>query len=118
VYIMKRVIEVKELTLPEVKALLEKRGEDAELNRVQRITLDYVSRFCKIDLESALKLKDELTKKFGLSLFATIQIINIMPESIEELRTLLTQEGKVFTTEELESILATLDKYREKEESE
>ncbi len=113
---MRRVLEVKELTLPEVKALLEHRASEAELDRIQRVTLDYVTKFCKLDLDSALKLKQELMDKFGLSEFAAIQVVNIMPETIEELRTLLTRESKTFLTEELEEMLKVLDKYRKKED--
>ena len=113
---VRRVIEVKELTLPEVKTLLEQRGKESELDRVQRVTLDYATKFSKVDPDVVAALKQELTEQHGLSQFAAIQLINILPESIDELRTLLTREGRTFSTEELENILATLNKYRRKEE--
>lgn len=112
---MRRILETRELTLPEVKALLEQRASEAELDRIQHVTLDYVIKFCKIDPDAARELRKELKDGFNLSQFAIIQIINIMPETIEELRTLLIREEKTLSTEELKEILRILDKYRRKE---
>jgi len=111
-----KILEVKELTLPEVKKLLEERGKVEELNRMQRVTYDYLSKFSKLDADSAIKLKRELVEEHSLSLFSAIQIVNIMPETIEELRTILAKEGKVFTEDDLKNILSTVDKYRPRAE--
>ncbi|RLF17575.1 MAG: hypothetical protein DRJ66_00505 [Thermoprotei archaeon] len=106
-----KILEVKELTLPEVRKLLEERGKTGELNRMQRITLDYLSKFSKLDADHAVKLKEELIEKHGISMFAAVQIVNILPKTVEELRTILAKEGKVFTEEDLKAILDTISKY-------
>ncbi|RLF22668.1 MAG: hypothetical protein DRN15_08285 [Thermoprotei archaeon] len=114
---MRRIIEVRELSLPEVKAILEKLSKEKELNYIQKLTLDYASKFSKLPHDLAVKLKEELVKQHGLSTFAAIQIVNIMPGTIEELRTILAKEGRVFTTDELQEILNTLKKYYQIEET-
>jgi len=102
------------LTIPEVKKLLESLGED-KLDQFQRRSLDYASKFSRIEPEKAKELLKALTEKFGLEEEEAIQVVNSMPESIEEIRVFLAGGRKIVETSKLQEILNLLDEYRKKE---
>jgi len=101
----------KNLTIPEVKKLLESLGEE-NLDQFQRRTLDYASKFSRVEPESAEKLVEKLVKKFGLEKEGAIQIVNCMPKSIGELRVFLAAGRKIIETSKLEAIVNLLDEHR------
>ncbi len=102
------------VTIPEVKKILESIGEE-QLDQFQRRSLDYASKFSKIDPNTAEKLVTELIKKFELEEEEAVQLANCMPESAEELRVFLAGGRRIVETSKLKSILALLDEYRKKE---
>ncbi len=106
----KKMLKAQPITTAEVKARLESLGEE-HLDQFQRRSLDYVSKFSKIDVESASKLLDEL-KEMGIDEEESIQIVNCMPKSIEELRVFLAGGRKIIETSKLEQILELLNKHR------
>ncbi|MEJ2272029.1 MAG: aconitase family protein, partial [Candidatus Bathyarchaeota archaeon] len=60
-------------------------------------------------------LVNDLKEKFELNEEEAVQIINAMPESIQEIRVFLAGGRKIIETSKLEKILAFLNKYRKKE---
>jgi len=60
---MPKPIEEKILTFAEVKKSLESLGEE-HLDQFQRRTLDYVTKFSKIDAEKAKELVKKLVDEF------------------------------------------------------
>jgi DNA-directed RNA polymerase subunit F len=107
----KRMLKIKSVPTPEVKELLESLGEE-NLDQFQRRSLDYTSKFSKIDNEDAEKLLIILKEKGMLEEEEAVQIINCMPKSIEELRVFLSGGRKIIETSKLELILSFLNKYR------
>jgi DNA-directed RNA polymerase subunit F len=110
----KKAASGKPLTLPQVKKLLESIGEE-ELDQFQRRTLDYVSKFSKVDAEASEKLVEKLVREFGLDEKEAVQIVNCMPKSIEELRIFLAGGRKIIGTSKLEAIITLLDEHRKLE---
>ncbi len=110
---MPKALKEKVLTLPEVKEILESLEES--LDQFQRRTLDYATKFSKIDAKSAKELIKRLVDEHGLEKEEAIQIINCMPESIEELRTFLAGGRRIVETSKLEAIIGLLNEYRQKE---
>ena len=110
----KRIVEVQPVTTPQVKALLESLGEE-NLDQFQRRSLDYATKFSKIDSESAEKLLAELKAEASLEEDEAVQIVSCMPKTIEELRVFLAGGRRIVETSRLESILGLLDKYRKEE---
>ena len=110
----KRVVEVQPITTPQVKALLESLGEE-NLDQFQRRSLDYATKFSKIDSESAEKLLAELKAEASLEEEEAVQIVSCMPKTVEELRVFLAGGRRIIETSRLESILGLLDKYRKEE---
>jgi len=110
----KKPIRERMLTIPEVKKLLESLGED-KLDQFQRRSLDYASKFSRIEPEKAGELVKTLVEKFGLEEEEAIQVVNAMPESIEEIRVFLAGGRKIVEMSKLQEILNLLDEYRKSE---
>lgn len=109
----KKELEEKKLALPQVKELLEALGEE-NLDQFQRRTLDYVAKFSKVDPETAEKLLDKLVGVFGLEEDEAVQIVNCMPETIEELKVFLAGGRKIVETSKLEAIVQLLNETRKR----
>ena len=104
-------VREKELTLPQVKKLLESMGEE-NLDQFQRRTLDYVAKFSKADAEVAEKLVEKLVAEFGVEKDEAVQIVNCMPKTVEELRVFLAGGRKIIEASKLEAIVALLNEHR------
>jgi DNA-directed RNA polymerase subunit F len=99
------------LTLPQVKKVLEAIGEE-NLDQFQRRTLDYVNKFSKVDAKTAEKLLGKLVKEFDLDEAEAVQVVNCMPETVDELRVFLAGGRKIIETSKLEAIVALLNDSR------
>ena len=101
----------KRLTLPQVKSVLEEIGEE-NLDQFQRRTLDYVNKFSKVDAKVAEKLLEKLMKEFDLEEAEAVQVVNCMPETVDELRVFLASGRKIIETAKLEAIVKLLNDRR------
>ncbi|UCG37324.1 MAG: RNA polymerase Rpb4 [Candidatus Bathyarchaeota archaeon] len=110
----RKALEEKLLTVPEVKKLLESLGEE-NLDQFQRRALDYSSKFARVEAKTAKKLVKKLVKDFKLEKKDAVQLVNCMPESIEETRVFLAGGRKIVETQKLENILSFLNENRKKE---
>ncbi len=110
----RKALKEKMLTVPEVKQLLEGLGEE-NLDQFQRRALDYTAKFTKVDTKSARKLVTGLIKNFELEEEEAVQLVNCMPESIEEIRVFLASGRKIVETHKLEEILEFLSESRKKQ---
>lgn len=102
------------ITIPQVKEVLEKIGEE-QLDQFQRRSLDYAAKFSKVETSIAGELIKKLVEKFELKDEEAVQIINCMPESIEEIRVFFVGGRRIMETSKLEGILSFLSKYQKKE---
>ncbi len=104
-----KILKERRLTLAEVKKILEERSMKGELSYIQRVTLDYATKFSQLSVEKSIEIVKRLIENFGISESTAIQIVNAVPKSIDELRVFLTNEQKIFTEEELNRILKSLE---------
>ena len=95
------------LTIPEAHQILQKIDVD-KADQIQKRTLDYTAKFAKATPEDAKKLRKELETECGLSEEEAVEVVNVMPKSIEELRTFTSGWRKLLPTETLEKILKIL----------
>jgi DNA-directed RNA polymerase subunit F len=95
------------LTIPEAHQILQ-RIDIEKADQIQKRTLDYTSKFAKATPENAKKLRRELETECGLSEEEAVEVVNVMPKSIEELRTFTSGWRKLLPTETLEKILKIL----------
>jgi DNA-directed RNA polymerase subunit F len=107
----KREVSESRLTLPQVKKVLQTIGEE-NLDQFQRRTLDYVSKFSKAEPEKAEELLQILLKEYELDEAEAVQIINCMPETVDELRVFLAGGKKIIDTTKLNQIVELLNENR------
>ncbi len=107
----KREVSENRLSLPQVKKLLEDIGGE-NLDQFQRRTLDYVSKFSKVEPEKAEELLQTLVKEYELDEAEAVQIINCMPETVDELRVFLAGGRKIIETQKLNQIVELLNESR------
>jgi len=109
-----KTLKERAITIPEVKGILESMGEES-LDQFQRRSLDYAAKFSKVDVHTAEELLNKLVKQFELGEEEAVQIVNCMPESVEEIRAFLAGGRRIVETSKLEGILALLNEHRKKE---
>ena len=105
---MEEVVKKRMLSLPEVKEVLSQRDIES-MDQIQRWTHDYVSKFSKIEPKAAKKMKHDLINQCGLTEDEAVEIINILPKSLPELRTFTFGWKKLILSETLAKILKIID---------
>ncbi len=110
----RKALKERTITVPQVKEALEAIGEE-RLDQFQRRTLDYATKFTKVDPEKADTLVKKVVEEFEVEEEEAVQIINAMPQSIQEIRVFLAGGRRIIESSKLEKILAFLNKYRKKE---
>ncbi len=108
----KEIISEEEVTLPQVKKLLAQRSKEGELSFQQSITLEHASTFSRMAPAVATKLVDKLMKSYGLTRAQAVQIVNIAPITIEELRSIQDTKSINLTEEQLLEIVDLVVKNR------
>ena len=91
----RKILSEKPISLERVKDLLKFRGEKAELNYIQRVTLEYAQKFSK-HFPNSEEMLDILNEKYEISREKGIQLINMNPKYPDELNLVLEEK---FTTE-------------------
>ncbi len=110
----RKALKERSITIPQLKETLEEVGEE-RLDQFQRRSLDYAAKFSKIDPSIAETLVNKLVEQFELEEEEAVQIINCMPESIQEIRVFLASGRRIMETSKLERMLSFLDEYRKRE---
>ncbi|MCZ3365843.1 MULTISPECIES: RNA polymerase Rpb4 family protein [Methanobacterium] len=106
----KKVIDTDPITIAEVKEMLGELSERYELTYEQNLALDHVTKFSKLDEESAKKLVEELSEIIKKT--QAIKVADIMPEDLADLRLIFAKERGSFKQEDMEKILEIVNKYR------
>jgi len=107
----KKATKERVVTIPKVKEILESIGEE-NLDQFQRRSLDYATKFSKVDSNVGEELVKRLMDKFELEAEEAVQIVNCIPESIEEIRVFLGGGRRIVETSKLEGILTLLTEHR------
>ena len=109
-----RKIDERTLSIPEVKKIMEDLDEkimeidsDEGMSHFQEITYNYVQKFAKMDEKVARKILKFLIETYDLEEEYAINIVNIDPKTIPELRVILekSMQGKTFNEEQLQKLL-------------
>ena len=101
---MEEVQKKQAISLSEVKEILGKVDVE-EMDQIQRWTYDYVSKFTSMDSKVAKEMKKQLIKDCELTEDEAVEIINIRPTSMAELRSFTFGWKKLILAETLEKIL-------------
>ena len=101
---MTDIVKKEIITLSQVKEILEEVKAD-DMDQIQRWTFDYVSKFAKVDSNLAPRMVSQLIEKCDLKEEEAVEIVNVMPTSIEELRAFTFGWKKLILTDTLEKML-------------
>ena len=105
---MEEIVKKQMITLPEVREILSKQDVES-MDQIQRWTYDYVSKFTKIEPKVAKKMKQELISQCGLTEEEAVEIVNVLPKSLPELRSFTFGWKKLILSETLEKILKVIN---------
>lgn len=109
----KGIINQVPVSLSQVKELIiEREKEKGELKYEQRLILDYVNKFTKLDIESSKKLIKELEEELGLKKEIAIKIADLLPEDEDDLRTIFAKEKFNIGEEQIKIIMEKIANYR------
>ena len=101
---MENVKKKQAVSISEVKELLQNQ-EPTSMDQIQRWTFDYATKFAGFDAEIARKMKSQLVKDCGLTEEESVELINICPKTMAELRSFTFGWKKLILSETLEKIL-------------
>ncbi len=107
---MEEIKNKQAVSMSEVKEILEKQDLET-MDQIQRWTYDYVSKFAKLDPKSAKKMKQELVKECGITEEEAVEIVNIRPTTLAELRSFTFGWKKLILAETLEKMLKIIKEY-------
>jgi len=108
----KEIISEEEVTLPQVKKLLAQRGKEGELSFQQSITLEHAGSFSRMAPAVSVKVVEKILKSYDLNRSQAVQIVNIAPTTIEELKSILSSRSTSLTDEQLIEIVDLIIKNR------
>ena len=107
---MEEVKRKQAVSISEVKEILEK--EDPEMmDQIQHWTYDYVTKFSKMDAKDAKKMKQELVKECNITEEEAVEIVNIRPSTLAELRSFTFGWKKLILAETLEKMLKLIKEH-------
>jgi DNA-directed RNA polymerase subunit F len=101
---MEEVKKKQAISLAEVKEILGKVDVE-EMDQIQRWTYDYVSKFVTTEPKEAKDMKKQLIKECELTEDEAVEIVNIRPTSLAELRSFTFGWKKLILAETLEKML-------------
>ena len=101
---MTDIIKKEVITLPEVKEILERDKPD-DMDQIQRWTYDYVGKFAKTNSKMAQKMVKQLVEQCELKEEEAVEVVNVLPSSLEELRAFTFGWKKLILTETLQKML-------------
>jgi DNA-directed RNA polymerase subunit F len=108
----REIISEEEIPLPLVKKIISKRGKEGELSFQQTITLEHASIFSRMTPAVATKVMEKLMESYKLSKVQAVQVVNIAPTTLEELKTILDTRSTSLTEEQLNEIVSLVEKNR------
>ena len=101
---MEEIKKKQAISLAEVKEILGKVDVE-EMDQIQRWTYDYVSKFTTTDAKEAKEMNKKLVKECELTQDEAVEIVNIRPTSLAELRSFTFGWKKLILAETLEKML-------------
>ncbi len=107
---MEEIKKKQAISLAEVKEILGKVDVE-EMDQIQRWTYDYVSKFTTTDAKEAKEMKKKLVKECELTEDEAVEIVNIRPTSLAELRSFTFGWKKLILAETLEKMLKIIQEH-------
>jgi len=108
----------KTVSIPEVKEIMEyikdkllEIDNEEGMSHFQEITYNYVNKFAKYDAKTAKKIIKFLIDKHNIEEIYAINIVNVDPKTVPELRMVLEKSftGKTLTDNQLLELLSQIE---------
>lgn len=112
------VLKERNVSLPEVKSILEKKKREyAEKNQEliyeQRRALEHARKYAKLSLKDAEDLMKKLANlEIKLTEEQIVKIIDIMPKTVDDIRAIFAKERFKYDESKIKEILDLLEQYR------
>ncbi len=106
------VIEEEDMDINDAKQIMDDRRKERDLVYDQKICLDYLEKITNLTPNQLKNLKDELGKISILKPRYIALILNIMPDTEEELAALFAKERTNLKKEEVKQIIDIIGKYK------
>ncbi len=112
------VLDEKPVTLVEVEAILKKKDkqykdEEFELSYEQKRALEHASKFARLSKKDTKEITSKLKElDLGLGPDRVAKIIDILPESTDDVRAIFAKERFKYTEEDIKQITNIIAQYR------
>jgi len=109
----KKLIDERNVTQSEARAILEAREEAAEPLYEQRIALDIIHKFTKITSDQSQDMSNRMAEEIPrIKEDNIVKIIDLMPKDKDDLNLIFSKERIILTDDEVNKILEIVDNYR------
>ena len=102
----RQIKNIEAISIPELYDVMKDLEGREGILPIQKRTLEYLKKFKKLDIEKTVKVKRKLMEIEGVDEKKAVQIINILPRSVEEIKEIFHE--KVIIRELAEKILTIL----------
>ena len=99
------------ITWAEAKKQLEAKEKERELSYEQKNALDHLRKFSKLSEKKAKDMLEELSKIDRLNERQRINIVNMLPQDMDDIRVLFANEVTNLSEEKKKKILDIVKKY-------
>jgi len=107
----KQIVGEKPVVLAEVLGILEKEKKRGELDYSQRLAYDYSQKFAKIEAKKAREMVEELLKIEKVKEHQATVIVDLMPETKEDVELIFLKERTKLEDGDVKKILEIVEKY-------
>ena len=108
---MKAADKDRYVSIPEIREILTEDSKNEEFSHEKREILHHADVFSFLSLEDTLKLLDELQKIDRVTSYHAHKLVEILPQTDEELRAVFAKEIMSPTEEEMKKVMDTLKKF-------
>lgn len=105
------ILKVEPITMGEAKKIMKEREKGKEMGYEQKLALEHLVKFTKLEEKDAKKLIEELNSVIRMSPETLVQIVNILPKNADEVRMIFAREKFSLKEEEVKKILEIVKKY-------
>ena len=105
------ILEEKIVSWPEARKILEKKAKEKELGYEQKNALEHLRKFSKLSDKNLKEMKEQLKKIERLKPRHIVNIINLLPEDMDDLNVLFSNEIINLSEDEKKQILGIVKKF-------
>jgi len=107
-----KIIKIEPVPMATAKEVMVRREKQGELNYEQKLSLEHLKNFTKLNEKDAKKFIEEITAIIKMSPETLVQIVNILPNNPDELRMIFAREKFSLKEDEIKQILDVVAKFK------